>query len=589
MKKEPSLDKLKPDDFDVIQTINEEHEVYLEKNRTNGNIYVKKTMYIYNLTVFEKLMAHPVAYIPRIFCLHEDGESGTLTVFEEYIHGDTLEYLLETQGKLTEGTVSIYLIKLCGILSELHSFDPPIIHRDIKPSNIILTKDDTLYLLDLNAGKLMAKGQARDTRMLGTRGYAAPEQYGFGSSVQATDIYAVGCLALALLTGDVAASAAYQGPLSPIINKCRAMDPSMRYESAARLKQALEKFLQTHRIPETIHQKSKKRFLFFPNKAVPIFLLFLILFAIIIYHTHNQAFFLPPSWWQKDVQSEIETLKSEDINFDDYRNHPLAALFGSYEGNTNGGLTFFPDGTAVYFCEESSYSEIQCPWRFEDGILTVRLEKIACDIYAVVENEDFSTLLFSSDSTNWTAETFKKLPDINYDYERSALKPYKKYLTVNEDGSTCLELKGCQFNIPKKYYSPMLFSKISLLPFPVMMSMNELTQPTNVLLFSPNVIVSNEKLLSNLSAYAGTICLPFFDDVKTGSDFHERIGDIDLYRVELNGTLNDGFNVLADENVSGYCVFILDGDDSIFALLLRMEHQDADTFEELYSIVKTVH
>lgn len=74
------------------------------------------------------------------------------------------------------------MIMLCNILNALHSMTPPIIHRDIKPSNIIITSYNYAMLLDFNAAKQFSGQNESDTVLIGTPGYAAPEQYGFGSS-----------------------------------------------------------------------------------------------------------------------------------------------------------------------------------------------------------------------------------------------------------------------------------------------------------------------------------------------------------------------------------------------------------------------
>ena len=81
---------------------------------------------------------------------------------------------------------------LCNILEALHSMTPPIIHRDIKPSNIIITSYNYAMLLDFNAAKQFSGQNESDTVLIGTPGYAAPEQYGFGSSSPKTDIYSLG-------------------------------------------------------------------------------------------------------------------------------------------------------------------------------------------------------------------------------------------------------------------------------------------------------------------------------------------------------------------------------------------------------------
>ncbi|MCR4797481.1 MAG: hypothetical protein K5853_03430, partial [Lachnospiraceae bacterium] len=97
------------------------------------------------------------------------------------------------------------------------------------------------YLIDYNAARLDDKHQAEDTVLLGTKGFAAPEQYGFGSSDITTDIYAIGMLMNTLLTGRVTREDIAAGRFEKIIRKCLQMDRSMRYSSVNELKKAIQK------------------------------------------------------------------------------------------------------------------------------------------------------------------------------------------------------------------------------------------------------------------------------------------------------------------------------------------------------------
>ena len=217
-----------------IGVLNEEHGVYIVQHRENGKVFIEKVLRVYDPGVYEQLFRHPVRGIPRIYAMYE--ESGTLTVIEEYISGETLEEILSICGRLPEEDVIDCTVKLCDILSSLHSQDPMIIHRDIKPSNVILTEDGRVVLLALNAARKAAGPKERDTRLLGTKGYAAPEQYGFGSSAPQTDIYAAGVLMRSLLLDETPS-----GKLRDVIAKCLEMNPKDRYSSALQLKNALLK------------------------------------------------------------------------------------------------------------------------------------------------------------------------------------------------------------------------------------------------------------------------------------------------------------------------------------------------------------
>lgn len=220
-----------------ITTIDHIHQVSLVQHTETQQLFVKKVLTYYHLDVLSRLRSHPVPGVPKIHELIEDGE--TLIVIEDYIHGETVAQLLERRGTLSEEESISMIRQLCGILRPLHTDSPPIVHRDIKPSNLILSQDGTLYLIDFNAAKTSQKSAPRDTELIGTHGYAAPEQYGFAPSGPATDIYAIGVLFNVLLTGTFPHVRTAVGLPGLIIKTCTAMDPSRRYSSVGRLAAAL--------------------------------------------------------------------------------------------------------------------------------------------------------------------------------------------------------------------------------------------------------------------------------------------------------------------------------------------------------------
>ena len=154
---------------------------------------------------------------------------------------------------MSDKVVADYAIQLCDILKKLHDINPPIIHRDIKPSNVILKNDGSLVLIDFNAAKKADQTKSRDTYLIGTPGYSAPEQYGFGSSYIPTDIYAMGNLMLALLTGDTDPAKLGKSWLRKVIFKCLNMDPKNRYQSADKLKKAIKHSKPSFKIPHSIN------------------------------------------------------------------------------------------------------------------------------------------------------------------------------------------------------------------------------------------------------------------------------------------------------------------------------------------------
>lgn len=91
-------------------------------------------------------------------------------------------------------------MQICKILMELHGMNPPIIHRDIKPANVMIMPEGVVKLLDFSVAKAENITKKRDTVLLGTSGFAAPEQYGFSASTPQTDIYVMGVLMNLMLT-----------------------------------------------------------------------------------------------------------------------------------------------------------------------------------------------------------------------------------------------------------------------------------------------------------------------------------------------------------------------------------------------------
>ena len=215
--------------YSTVAVINDEHKIFLVQHQQNKHFFVKKVLDVYNPDIYEYLCTHHIKGTPHIIDYCED--NGKLIVIEEYISGCTLaEKIIE--APLNEVDIKRYILELCHILANLHSLNPPVIHRDIKPSNIIITNDDDVVLLDFNAAKRYSPEESSDTMLLGTHGYAAPEQYGFGSSSPQTDIYSIGIL-LKELSGD-------NHFFDDIIAKCTQINPADRYKNISELVNALD-------------------------------------------------------------------------------------------------------------------------------------------------------------------------------------------------------------------------------------------------------------------------------------------------------------------------------------------------------------
>lgn len=166
----------------------------------------------------------------EIFTL-EDG----VLILEEYIEGLNAAEIAESGAFRKAGAVRI-VKEVCKALSVLHQ--ERIIHRDLKPENIMVSPDGRVVLIDFNAARKIAH-KSRDTEILGTVGYAAPEQMGLAQSDERADIYAAGVLLNILLCGKHPIEEIPKGRLGQIIRKCTAVNPAERYASAEKLARVL--------------------------------------------------------------------------------------------------------------------------------------------------------------------------------------------------------------------------------------------------------------------------------------------------------------------------------------------------------------
>ncbi len=170
-----------------------------------------------------------------VFC-----ENGMCTVFEEFIDGATVADIL-SGGLYTERGAAVVGSEVCDALFTLHSRD--IIHRDVKPENVMITSDGHVVLIDLGAARIFKPSAESDTFIMGTVGYAAPEQFGFSQTGRYTDIFSLGVMLNVMLTGCHPSKLIYDGAFGRIIRRCIQIEPKKRFASAPELKANLQKFI----------------------------------------------------------------------------------------------------------------------------------------------------------------------------------------------------------------------------------------------------------------------------------------------------------------------------------------------------------
>jgi hypothetical protein len=205
-----------------------------EVQDTAGTIYVRKILPCTGLP-YQELTELRNTVLPTIYYTAEDAD--TTYVIEEYIGGRNLEEIRQALAAehqyLTEGQIWSITNQICQALQVLHAHH--ILHRDIKPGNIILREDGSVKLIDFGAARLAtAQEKGHDTLIMGTPGFAPPEQFGFAPTDVRSDLYALGMTMKALW------APSYHGPLLAIANRCTKFDPDQRINSAAEMAALLQ-------------------------------------------------------------------------------------------------------------------------------------------------------------------------------------------------------------------------------------------------------------------------------------------------------------------------------------------------------------
>ena len=396
-----------------------------------------------------KKLDHP--YLPRIVDITEHNEH--LCVVMDYIEGETLEEKIKREKKLPWESVIDLSVKLCDVLSYLHNQNPPIIYRDMKPGNVMITKNGDIKLIDFGIAREFKEENTGDTVCLGTKGYAAPEQFGgSGQSDRRTDIYCLGVTMYHLVTGKNPGEPPYKlypirhfdKSLSPglesIIIKCTQPDPDDRYETAEELKNALLNY-----------EKEDEAYKNIKRKVLKLYKTAMILSAVF--------FFLGALFSDKYVKAagrDYERLMAKSSIVTDEKEQracvvkALSVMPGEIKGYERLIEIYKTDG--VFSKEE----ETEYLTLFENNIETLKQDKnygyLAYDTgilyryYGESVNDDTDVTLMES-SAVWFGEAL--LYDLDIDTKRSASIHYSigdfyRFVTLSVEG-------GCEEGIYAMY------------------------------------------------------------------------------------------------------------------------------------------
>jgi serine/threonine-protein kinase len=183
---------------------------------------------------------------PLIVPVSEIGEGEKYHyILKPFVKGVDLNRYVFENGPLEHPLLVKIIIQLASVFDDLHTRKEPIVYRDLKPSNIIFnSENETIRLIDIESIRKYESSKTSDTFIIGSRGYAPPEQYGFSQTLPQSDIYAMGATIYYLATGvepdfvfisnEIHLSDLPES-LKVVIKKCMSFNPKDRYGSVSEI------------------------------------------------------------------------------------------------------------------------------------------------------------------------------------------------------------------------------------------------------------------------------------------------------------------------------------------------------------------
>ena len=256
MKENKILNDYLPEDMQEHWTVyeclkeSEDSSTFLVKETATGILCVLKwgrnrqTEFLRNeMEIMKKMADRKLSGIPKAYRIFE--ENGEVYLVREYIEGMSLAQMVLQKGGISEAEICRISRKICQTAEQFQNPDEPMIHRDIKPENIVVTPGGEVVFIDFGTMRSYKKDGSHDTFVVGTRGTAAPEQYGYTQTDQRTDVYAIGQTMLYMVSESYEmnqlSECAVSRRMKKIIEKACSFEPDKRYGDAAQLRRAVEK------------------------------------------------------------------------------------------------------------------------------------------------------------------------------------------------------------------------------------------------------------------------------------------------------------------------------------------------------------
>ena len=202
---------------------------------------------------------------PNIVPIFEAGEQhGDAYLVFEYVEGPTLSQLVAQQGAMATARAVETVCGVLGAIDEAHRHG--IVHRDLKPSNILISGAGEPRVMDFGIATRLADVPQEAGALAGTPAYMAPEYIQSREYTFRSDLFAVGLILYEIVSGERAvaggsaivtmqnivsgkiclsldSTATIDEKLRTIVSRATALDPALRYDSAAQMLHSLQAYL----------------------------------------------------------------------------------------------------------------------------------------------------------------------------------------------------------------------------------------------------------------------------------------------------------------------------------------------------------